>query len=69
MKNELSEFMKEVTKQIITLKNNVEHLTTFTSKLEERMDIIQEDLGEMAKVSNKTLNDSITKLSEMMNNE
>ena len=61
MKNELSEFMKEVTKQIITLKDKVKNL-------EERMDIIQEDLGEMAKVSNKTLNDSITKLSEMMNN-
>ena len=62
MKNELSELMKEVTKQILTLKDKVENL-------EERMDIIQEDLGEMAKVSNKTLNDSITKLSEMMNNE
>ena len=62
MKNELSELMKEVTKQILTLKDKVKNL-------EERMDIIQEDLGEMAKVSNKTLNDSITKLSEMMNDE
>ena len=62
MKNELSEFMKEVTKQIITLKDKVENL-------EERMDIIQEDLGEMAKVSNKTLNESMLKLTEMMNNE
>ena len=62
MKNELSEFMKEVTKQIITLKDKVENL-------EERMDIIQEDLGEMAKVSNKTLNESMLKLTEIMNNE
>ena len=61
MKNELSELMKEVTKQILTLKDKVENL-------EERMDIIQEDLGEMAKVSNKTLNESMVKLTEMMNN-
>ena len=62
MKNELSELKKEVTKQILTLKDKVENL-------EERMDIIQGDLGEMAKVSNKTLNDSMLKLTEMMNNE
>ena len=62
MKNELSELMKEVTKQILTLKDKVENL-------EERMDIIQKDLGEMAKVSNKTLNESMLKLTEMMNNE
>ena len=62
MKNELSELMKEVTKQILTLKDKV-------GNLEERMDIIQKDLGEMAKVSNKTLNDSMLKLTEMMNNE
>ena len=62
MKNELSEFMKEVTKQIITLKDKVKNL-------EERMDIIQEDLGEMAKVSNNALNESMKKLTDMMNDE
>ena len=62
MKNELSELMKEITKQILELKEKV-------ASLEERMDIIQGDLGEMAKVSNKTLNESMIKLTEMMNNE
>ena len=62
MKNELSNFMHESTKQVVTLKGRVKIL-------EERMDIIQKSLEEMAKVSNKTLNESILKLTEMMNNE
>ena len=62
MKNELSNFMHESTKQVVTLKGRVKIL-------EERMDIIQKSLEEMPKVSNKTLNESILKLTEMMNNE
>ena len=62
MKNELSNFMHESTKQVVTLKGRVKIL-------EERMDIIQKSLEEMAKVSNKTLNESILKLTDMMNNE
>ena len=83
MKNELSELMKEVTKQILELKKKVEfleeqeirsalyidELQKGTKAVTERMDIIQKDLGEMAKVSNKTLTESILKLTEMMNNE
>ena len=62
MKNELSNIMHESTKQVVTLKGRVKIL-------EERMDIIQKSLEEMAKVSNKTLNESILKLTDMMNNE
>ena len=83
MKNELSEYMREVAKQLLELRKKVEfleeqeirsalyidELQKGTKAVTERMDIIQKDLGEMAKVSNKTLNESILKLTEMMNNE
>ena len=83
MNNELSEYMRETVKHILELRKKIEvlgeeimrhalsihDLQKGTKAVTERMDIIQGDLGEMAKVSNKALNDSITKLSEMMNDE
>ena len=82
MKNELSEYMRETVKHILEIKKKIEvleeqimrhalhihDLQKGTKAVTERMDIIQEDLGEMAKVSNKTLNESMVKLTEMMNN-
>ena len=63
----ISGFMDEVTKQIVELSKRV-------SILEGRMNLIQKDLGEliymqMAKVSNKKLNESILKLTDMMKDE
>ena len=63
----ISGFMNEVTKQIVELSKRV-------SILEGRMNLIQKDLGElinmqMAKVSNKKLNESILKLTDMMKDE
>ena len=63
----ISGFMNEVTKQIVELNKRV-------CILEGRMNLIQKDLGElinmqMAKVSNKTLNESILKLTDMMKDE
>ena len=63
----ISGFMNEVTKQIVELSKRV-------SILEGRMILIQKDLGElinmqMAKVSNKKLNESILKLTDMMKDE
>ena len=62
MKNEISDFMKETTHFILELNKIVKNN-------EKRIDIIQESLEEMSKVSNKTLNESILKLTDMMNNE
>lgn len=63
----ISGFMNEVTKQIVELNKRV-------CILEGRMNLIQKDLGElinmqMAKVSNKKLNESILKLTDMMKDE
>ena len=63
----ISGFMDEVTKQIVELSKRV-------SILEGRMNLIQKDSGElinmqMAKVSNKKLNESILKLTDMMKDE
>ena len=63
----ISGFMDEVTKQIVELNKRV-------CILEGRMNLIQKDLGElinmqMAKVSNKKLNESILKLTDMMKDE
>ena len=62
MNNELSNFMKEVTNQIMELKVSQNLIAERVIDLEKRMNIFTGSIVEMAKVSNNQLNKSINEL-------
>ena len=62
MNNELSNFMKEATSQILELKVSQNLIAERVIDLEKRMNIFTGSIVEMAKVSNNQLNKSINEL-------
>ena len=66
MKSELSDFMKEVTKNTLILDKKIEHLSNIILLLENRMDTIQKDFVEPMLSSNSVLLKHMTKLSKRL---